>query len=56
MDLLYFLSGLAIPGFAGEATLRGASGMTQRLKISPAVIGLTVVGFGTSLPELFVCL
>lgn len=56
MDLLYFLSGLVILGFAGEATLRGAVGLAQRLSISPAVIGLTVVGFGTSLPELMVCL
>jgi Ca2+/Na+ antiporter len=55
MDTIYFLSGLVILGFAGEATLRGAVGMAHRLNISPAVIGLTVVGFGTSLPELVVC-
>lgn len=56
MDIVYFLSGLVILGVAGEATLRGAVGLAQRLRISPAVIGLTVIGFGTSLPELVVCI
>ena len=55
MDLIYFIAGLIILGFAGEATLRGAVGLAQRLNISPAMIGLTVVGLGTSLPELVVC-
>ena len=55
MDLLYIPSGLVILGFAGGATLRGAVGMAQRLNISLAVIGLTVVGLGTSLSELIVC-
>ena len=55
MDIIYFVSGLVILGFAGEATLRGAVGLAHHLDISPAVIGLTVVGFGTSLPELVVC-
>ena len=55
MDLIYFIAGLVILGFAGEATLRGAVGLAQRLNISPAMIGLTVVGLGTSLPELVVC-
>ena len=53
MDLLYIPSGLVILGFAGEAMLRGAFGMAKCPNISTAVIGLTVVGLGTSLPELF---
>ncbi|MEL0019017.1 MAG: hypothetical protein VW709_04030, partial [Rickettsiales bacterium] len=55
MDFLFFFGGLIILGVAGEATLRGAVGLAKRFDISPAVIGLTVVGFGTSLPELVVC-
>lgn len=55
MDLLLFFSGLAILAIAGEATLRGAVGLARRFAISPAMIGLTVVGIGTSLPELVVC-
>ena len=56
MDVLLFFSGLAILAIAGEATLRGAVGLARQLDISPAVIGLTVVGIGTSLPELVVCI
>lgn len=39
---------------AGEATLRGAVGLARRANVSPAVIGLTIVGFGTSAPELVI--
>ncbi len=34
--------------------VRGASGLARSLGVAPAVIGLTVVGFGTSVPELMV--
>jgi len=34
--------------------VRGASGMAARLGLPPLLIGLTVVGFGTSMPELLV--
>ncbi len=53
-DLLFVLAGLATLIVAGEATLRGAVGLSRRLGLSPAMIGLTVVGFGTSAPELVV--
>ena len=56
MNFIYFVTGFLVLGFAGEATLRGAVQLATQLKISPAVIGLTVIGFGTSLPELTVCL
>lgn len=53
-DILFVLAGLALLIAAGEATLRGAVGLARRLGLSPAIIGLTVVGFGTSAPELVV--
>lgn len=53
-DIIFILAGLAMLIAAGEATLRGAVGLSRRLGLSPAVIGLTVVGFGTSMPELVV--
>lgn len=53
-DILFVLAGLAMLIAAGDATLRGAVGLSRRLGLSPAVIGLTVVGFGTSMPELVV--
>ena len=53
-DYLLVLFGLVLLVAAGEFTLRGTVGLARQLKISPAIIGLTVVGFGTSLPELVV--
>lgn len=48
---------LAAAGFllligGGEALVRGAVGAAGRLGVSPLLIGLTIVGFGTSTPEL----
>lgn len=40
----------------GEALIRGASALAARLGVTPLVIGLTVVAFGTSAPELVVSL
>ncbi|MCW8970307.1 MAG: sodium:calcium antiporter, partial [Rhodospirillales bacterium] len=39
-----------------EFLVRGAVSMARRLGISPLVIGMVVVGFGTSAPELVVTL
>src|SRR5688572_28004068 len=51
--------GLILLGFVllvvgGEALLRGSVGLATLLKLTPAVIGLTVVAAGTSVPELAV--
>eukprot|EP00752_Nemacystus_decipiens_P000430 g430.t1 len=54
MDVIFVAVGLALLFIAGEATLRGAIGLAKKLGVSPAVIGLTVIGFGTSAPELVV--
>lgn len=40
----------------GEALVRGAVSAAGRLGVSPLLIGLTIVGFGTSLPELLTSL
>lgn len=37
-----------------DVLIRGAVGLSKKLKISPVIIGLTVIAFGTSAPELFV--
>lgn len=44
--------GLALLVIGGEVLVRGASSAARRLGVSPLVIGLTLVGFGTSSPEL----
>lgn len=55
-DLLLTALGLGILLLGGEGTLRGAVGLARQLGVSPAMIGLTVVAFGTSAPELVVSL
>ena len=44
--------GLVLLVLGGEALVRGAVALAARLGVSPLLIGLTVVGFGTSTPEL----
>ena len=54
--MVYVLFALGLIGLfvGGEFLVRGSVGIAQRLCIPPLVIGLTVVGFGTSMPELLV--
>lgn len=44
--------GLALLGFGGDILVKGAVRVAQKLKISPLLIGIVLVGFGTSTPEL----
>lgn len=53
-DLIYFTVGIAILLFSSEVLVRLSAKVSQFLKISPLIIGLTVVAIGTSLPELAV--
>ena len=46
------LGGLVLLAAGGELLVRGAVGLSQLLRISPLLAGLTIVGFGTSTPEL----
>ena len=46
--------GILLLTFGAEWFVRGSSSMAARLGISPLIIGITVVAFGTSAPELFV--
>lgn len=46
------ISGLALLVVGGELLVRGAVQVASRLGVSPLIIGLTLVGFGTSTPEL----
>ncbi|MFX0542157.1 calcium/sodium antiporter [Roseovarius sp. S4756] len=54
MDYLYVALGLIGLFLGGDALVRGSVGLARRMAISPLLIGLTVVGFGTSTPELLV--
>jgi len=50
MDWLLLIAGLVVLLAGGEALVRGATALAQRLGVSPLVIGMTVLAFGTSAP------
>lgn len=52
MMYLFVLAGLVLLFIGGEALVRGSVSVARKLNISELVIGLTLVGFGTSVPEL----
>ena len=53
-NTLFFVVGLVLVYFGAEGTVWGASRLAQRLGIRPLIVGMTVVAFGTSAPELLV--
>jgi cation:H+ antiporter len=55
-SLLAASFGVALLFIGGESLVRGAARLALRLGISPLAVGLTVVAFGTSAPELVVSL
>ncbi len=54
MDLVKLIAGMLLLLGGGEAVVRGAAAVARKLGVSPLAIGLTVVAFGTSAPELAV--
>lgn len=53
MDIaLLLIGGLALLIGGGELLVRGSVRLAERMGVSPLLIGLTLVGFGTSTPEL----
>jgi cation:H+ antiporter len=54
MDFLYIVAGLVLLVVGGNWLLKSAVGLSFRLNISKIIVGLTVVSFATSLPELIV--
>ncbi len=56
MDYLLLLAGLVVLLIGGEILVRGATALALRFNISTLVVGVTVVSFGTSAPELVVSL
>ncbi|MCD8044820.1 MAG: sodium:calcium antiporter [Tannerellaceae bacterium] len=51
-SVIYILGGLAALVYGGDIFVDGASGIARSLGMSDAVIGITLVAAGTSLPEL----
>lgn len=56
LNILLLLLSLAMLYFGAEGLVRGSSSLAIRAKVSPLVVGLTIVAFGTSSPELVVSL
>lgn len=56
VDCLWLITGLALLYFGGEWLVKGAREISLMMGISPLAVGLTVVAFGTSAPELLVSL
>jgi len=56
VNTFYFIIGISGLIIGGEMLVRGSSRFAKDLGISPIIIGLTVVAFGTSSPEFVVCL
>ncbi|MEP4076560.1 calcium/sodium antiporter [Haloferula sp.] len=52
----WLIAGLALLSFGADWLVRGASELALKSGLQPLVIGLTVVAFGTSAPELIVSL
>ena len=56
MPALEVFGGLTYLLLAGDLLVRGAVALSRKAQIPPMIVGLTVVAFGTSAPELFVSL
>lgn len=54
MTMVYFVLGIALLIGGAELLVRGAARLARRVGISPLIVGLTVVAYGTSSPELAV--
>ena len=46
--------GILLLSFGGDYLVKGSSSLARKLNISPMIIGIVIIGFGTSVPEIFV--
>lgn len=56
MDYIKLIGGLILLIISGDYLVRGGVAIATRMKVSPLVIGMTVIAFGTSAPEFLVSL
>lgn len=54
MEYIQLIAGLLLLLFSADYLVKGGVGLASKLNISPLVIGMTVIAFGTSAPELIV--
>lgn len=53
-DVVFLISGLVLLFLGGEGLVRGSVSLADRFHVSKIVVGMVIVGFGTSAPELLV--
>jgi cation:H+ antiporter len=56
LTVVQFIIGFVLLLFGAEYLVRGAVSLARRLKVSPMIIGMTIVSYGTTAPELVVSL
>ena len=54
VSLILLIVGFALLVWGADKFVAGASALARRLGVSPLLVGLTIVAFGTSAPELAV--
>ena len=54
LSLVLMLGGLAVLAWSSDVFVDGAAAVAKALGISPFIIGMVIIGFGTSAPELCV--
>jgi len=54
LNIIILIVGLVVLILGGDFLVKGASSIALRLSLSPLVVGLTIVAFGTSAPELLI--
>jgi len=54
ISIIFFLIGILLLYYGAKILVKGSSNLAIKIGISPMLVGLTVVAFGTSSPELFV--
>jgi cation:H+ antiporter len=53
-NLIFLFVGLFVLVLGGDFLVKGSTNLALRMRLSPLVVGLTIVAFGTSSPELLV--
>lgn len=53
---MYLILGFLLLLIGGETLVRGSVAVAQRLKVPPLIVGIVLVGLGTSAPELVTCI
>ena len=54
LAILSILGGLVLLALGAEGLVRGSSSIALRMGVTPLVVGLTIVAFGTGSPEMVV--